>query len=456
MTETSKLHAARNIRNIAFVGHAGAGKTTLIEQLLAKAGAIRTPGRIDKGNTTSDFTEHEKRLQHSLDVGICHLEHDGKVVNLLDTPGYPDFLGRALAVLPAVETAAVVINAQHGVELVTQRAMEAAARDKLCRLVIVNKIDLPRHGSRRPARGDPRRLRQGMPAAEPAGARRAGRRRLLLRAGRRDARFLRRCGRAYGDHRPSRRARRRAHGALPRAGREHHARAAPRSVRACAPARPSRSGLLHFGRDGRGAASAAARVLPAHAEPLRGQSRRDSERRRRRAGVSRSTPTSTTAISSDMSSKSRSIPYVGRLAALRVHQGDPQDRRSSLRRRETQSASSSRICIASKARRRARSASASAGDFCAVAKIDNVEFNDVLHASHDEDALRMPRPDIPAADVRRCGRACAARSGEEALRGAAQARSRGPEPEHRVQRPSQRNRATRHGRAARCAWCSSA
>ncbi|MDH3418771.1 MAG: elongation factor G [Gammaproteobacteria bacterium] len=129
------------IRNIAFVGHAGAGKTTLIEALLHKAGAIRSMGSVEKGTTVSDFTDQEKRLQHSLDTSVCHLEHDGRHINLIDTPGYPDFMGRALAVLPAVETTAVVINAQTGIELVTQRMMDFAAARKLCRLIIVNKID---------------------------------------------------------------------------------------------------------------------------------------------------------------------------------------------------------------------------------------------------------------------------------------------------------------------------
>jgi len=139
--QTQKVHAAASVRNIAIVGHAGAGKTTLIEALLLKAGAIRAAGRVDKGTTVTDFTDQEKRLQHSLDVGICHLEHDGNFINLLDTPGYPDFLGRTLAVLPAVETVAIVINAQNGIELATQRVMDAAAERHLCRLIIVNKID---------------------------------------------------------------------------------------------------------------------------------------------------------------------------------------------------------------------------------------------------------------------------------------------------------------------------
>ncbi len=141
MTHSVKAHSTESIRNIAVLGHAGAGKTTLIEALLAKAGEIRTAGSVEKGSTVCDYTDQERRLRHSLDVHVCHLQHDGRAVNLLDTPGYPDFMGRALAVLPAVETAAIVINAECGAELVAQRMMASAAERQLCRLVVVNKID---------------------------------------------------------------------------------------------------------------------------------------------------------------------------------------------------------------------------------------------------------------------------------------------------------------------------
>jgi len=143
MAQTYRAHHPADIRDIALVGHAGAGKTTLIEALLAKAGAIREPGSVAKGTTVCDFADQEKRLKHSLDVAICHLEHDGVLVNLLDTPGYPDFIGRTIAVMPAVDTAAAVVNAQLGVELVTRRAMQRAAERRLCRLIVVNKIDTP-------------------------------------------------------------------------------------------------------------------------------------------------------------------------------------------------------------------------------------------------------------------------------------------------------------------------
>ncbi len=141
MAHSARSHSTECIRNIAMLGHARAGKTTLIEALLAKAGEIRSAGSIEKGTTVCDFTDQERRLGHSLDVAVCHFEHAGRYVNLLDTPGYPDFMGRSLAVLPAVETAAIVINAEHGIEPVAQRMMSYAAERKLCRLVIVNKID---------------------------------------------------------------------------------------------------------------------------------------------------------------------------------------------------------------------------------------------------------------------------------------------------------------------------
>ena len=134
-------HITENIRNIALVGHAGSGKTELAEALLFAAGSITARGSLDKGTTVCDFDPQEKASGHSLDPSICHLQYEGCHVNLIDTPGYPDFLGRTLSVLPAVETAAIVINAQTGIESVTHRIMEAAAKRKLCRLIIVNRID---------------------------------------------------------------------------------------------------------------------------------------------------------------------------------------------------------------------------------------------------------------------------------------------------------------------------
>ncbi len=132
-----------DIRNIALVGHAGSGKTLLAEALLTGAAAIPVKGSLDRGSTVCDFDPQEKRLLHSLDSAVCHLETAGTQVNLLDTPGIPDFIGRSLSVLEAVETAAVVVSAVTGVEPMTQRMMDFARARGLCRLVIVNKIDLP-------------------------------------------------------------------------------------------------------------------------------------------------------------------------------------------------------------------------------------------------------------------------------------------------------------------------
>jgi len=134
-------YATENIRNIAITGHSGSGKTTLVEALLQGAGAINQKGSVARGTTVCDFDPQEKTHQHSLDSAIASLDYQGSHVNLIDTPGYPDFIGRALSVLPAVETCAVVVNAQAGVEMVTGRLMEAAGERGLDRLLIVNKID---------------------------------------------------------------------------------------------------------------------------------------------------------------------------------------------------------------------------------------------------------------------------------------------------------------------------
>lgn len=136
-------HATENIRNIAIVGHAGSGKTSLTEALLHKAGVIASPGSIERGSTVSDFDPQEKELQHSLDSSVCHFDHGGIHVNLLDTPGYPDFAGRAIGAVAAADSLAVVINAQMGIEAVTRQMMDIARERSLCRMIIVNKIDAP-------------------------------------------------------------------------------------------------------------------------------------------------------------------------------------------------------------------------------------------------------------------------------------------------------------------------
>src|SRR5512132_2234814 len=130
-----------NIRTVALVGHGASGKTTLAEALLARAKAIAAPGSVERGTTVSDFDPLEKSWQHSLRASVLHFDVDGTRIHVLDTPGFPDFIGQAIGALDAVETAAIVVNAQSGIEMITSRMMDWAARRKLCRLLIINKID---------------------------------------------------------------------------------------------------------------------------------------------------------------------------------------------------------------------------------------------------------------------------------------------------------------------------
>jgi elongation factor G len=133
--------ATENIRTIALVGHGASGKTTLAEALLHKAGAIAAPGSVERGTTVSDFDPLEKTYQHSLRASLLHLETGDTRVHIIDTPGFPDFIGQSIGALDAVETVAVVVNAQAGLEMITSRMMDWSANRRLCRLVVVNKID---------------------------------------------------------------------------------------------------------------------------------------------------------------------------------------------------------------------------------------------------------------------------------------------------------------------------
>ena len=131
----------KKIRTLALVGQAGSGKTALADALLVRAGALGPEGGSEHGNNTCDYLPIEKRLHHSLKLAVASFEAQDTRIHLLDTPGYPDFLGHALPALAAVETAAIVINAQNGIELMTTRMMHWAARQGLDRIIIVNKID---------------------------------------------------------------------------------------------------------------------------------------------------------------------------------------------------------------------------------------------------------------------------------------------------------------------------
>ncbi len=138
-------YSTENIRNVALAGHPGAGKTMLFEALLHAGGAIQTAGSIERGTTVSDFDPIEKERGHSIDAAIASIDtgtDNAPVhVNLLDTPGYPDFRGPTLSTLAAVETVAIVCDAGAGVEYGTRRMMEYAKARNLCRVIIINKID---------------------------------------------------------------------------------------------------------------------------------------------------------------------------------------------------------------------------------------------------------------------------------------------------------------------------
>ena len=134
-------HTTEDIRNIALVGHSGAGKTTLVEALLARVGVITSAGTVERGNTFCDFDPQEKELQHSLQTTLCHFQHEGVHINLLDTPGFPEFVPRSMASLSAVDSVVVVINAQVGIQPVTRRLMDFASSRGLCCMVLINQID---------------------------------------------------------------------------------------------------------------------------------------------------------------------------------------------------------------------------------------------------------------------------------------------------------------------------
>ncbi len=390
----ASAHDTSTIRNIAIVGHAGSGKTSLVEALLYKAGAIRSQGSVARKSTVSDFTDREKTLGHSLDAAVCHLEHDGASINLLDTPGYPDFMGRALGILPAVETSAVVVNAQAGVELVTQRMMDSSAERKLCRLVIINQIDAEgvqlenvlnniRETFGRECLPLNLPARQGQAVAdcffEPADEEPdfssvdAAHTEILDQVVELDDDLMELYLEQGEDisleqlHDPFERALRNGH-----------------LIPVCFVSAETGAGLRQLLR-------ILSQLMPS---PLEGNppefyttNGEDKSIELNAADPSAHFVGHVFKITVD--------PYVGRLTAFRVHQGTVKtggqvfigDKRKGIK-------------LAHIYRMQGKDLeevpSAVAGDLCAVAKIEDLKFDDVLHSSHDEDELHMRRANIPA------------------------------------------------------------
>ncbi|MDQ1628792.1 MAG: elongation factor [Actinomycetota bacterium] len=133
-----------SIRNVVLVGHSGSGKTTLVEALLSATGTINRAGRVEDGTTVSDFDEAEQRQQRSVSLALAPLEHAGVKVNLLDTPGYADFVGDLRAGLRAADAALFVVSAVDGLDGATQMLWEECAAVSMPRAVVITKLDKDR------------------------------------------------------------------------------------------------------------------------------------------------------------------------------------------------------------------------------------------------------------------------------------------------------------------------
>ncbi len=129
------------IRNLALVGHSGAGKTTLGEAILYKAGLTTRLGSVDDGTSLLDFDQESRERKHTVDSCLFHLQHEGHLLNFIDTPGMPDYCGQAIAANAAVETAVVVVSAASGIGVNTRRMFNTAKSYGLARMIVVSRLD---------------------------------------------------------------------------------------------------------------------------------------------------------------------------------------------------------------------------------------------------------------------------------------------------------------------------
>src|SRR5690349_668447 len=139
-----KVYDAQSLRNVALVGHSGAGKTQLISTLLFDAGAVNRLGRVDDGTTVTDYDEEEISRKHTLSAALAYAEWNKTKINLIDTPGMANFLSHARAALRVADAAVVVVDAAAGVEVSTEKVWAAAEELELPRIVVLNRLDRER------------------------------------------------------------------------------------------------------------------------------------------------------------------------------------------------------------------------------------------------------------------------------------------------------------------------
>ncbi|MDQ3418520.1 MAG: GTP-binding protein, partial [Acidobacteriota bacterium] len=139
-----KIYDAPSIRNVALVGHSGAGKTQLTAALLFDAGAVNRFGRVDDGTTVTDYDEEEIIRKHTLSCSLAFAEWNKHKINIIDTPGMSNFLSDSRAALRVADAALVVIDAVHGVEVSTEKMWTAAQDLEVPRMVVLNRLDRER------------------------------------------------------------------------------------------------------------------------------------------------------------------------------------------------------------------------------------------------------------------------------------------------------------------------
>ena len=134
-------YTVEEIRNIVFCGHKSCGKTTLVDRMLTSTGTVNRPASVDDGSSICDFDDEEKSHRYTIEASVVHFDHAKKHFHVIDTPGYPDFIGQTVGAMRGVDMAAIVINAQGGIEVNTRRVFTEAGKAGLGRMIVINRMD---------------------------------------------------------------------------------------------------------------------------------------------------------------------------------------------------------------------------------------------------------------------------------------------------------------------------